>query len=333
MHYESMLEDFRKTVVFVLSSPNQTMVGMGKEEQDEVRRDLEEQEYVLNVGYQKDDEDSLKGEAEGEVDSNVKAWLDDPVVASPGASGAQAATSGGGVGVISEEPEEEEAEDVVSPHMAQKQRRESPSTPKLSGMRPRVSSASKVSQSRSPTMGASAASSLRPRASSQAGLPPPAPSAIFTAGTPPQSPNKRPSFSASGARPSSPTLMNSPPRSFTASTAQTQPGIPGMPHRTTTRTASLSSLANPELLRQRYELESRHRKVSRAMMRKECSKLLQEIERLEKARSMQNKRLKNVMDLGFSVVNIEDSKRMHELTKAALRDSAGMFDSFFFSVG
>ncbi|KAG6901777.1 hypothetical protein C0995_008023 [Termitomyces sp. Mi166 len=65
-----------------------------------------------------------------------------------------------------------------------------------------------------------------------------------------------------------------------------------------------------------------HRERSKALMKKECKNLLIEIERLDKARSMQIKRLKNVMNLGFSSVNIEDSRRMHQLTEASLNDSA-----------
>lgn len=41
-------------------------------------------------------------------------------------------------------------------------------------------------------------------------------------------------------------------------------------------------------------------------------------------RNMQNKRLKNVMELAFSSVNIEDSKTMQKLTRTALDDSATM---------
>jgi hypothetical protein len=60
------------------------------------------------------------------------------------------------------------------------------------------------------------------------------------------------------------------------------------------------------------------------LMRKESTNLLNEIARLEKNRSMQEKRLKNVMDLAFSSVNLEDSRRMQKLTEAAVRDSAAM---------
>ncbi|KAF7377803.1 hypothetical protein MSAN_00203700 [Mycena sanguinolenta] len=59
-------------------------------------------------------------------------------------------------------------------------------------------------------------------------------------------------------------------------------------------------------------------------MRSESQNLLDEIERLEQSRKMQEKRLKNVMDLAFSSVNLEDSKTMQKLTEAAARDSAAM---------
>ncbi|KAJ7474461.1 hypothetical protein B0H11DRAFT_2282291 [Mycena galericulata] len=60
------------------------------------------------------------------------------------------------------------------------------------------------------------------------------------------------------------------------------------------------------------------------LMRKESANLLNEILRLEQSRSMQDNRLKNVMNLAFSSVNLEDSRRMRELTEATVRDSAAM---------
>ncbi|KAF5390536.1 hypothetical protein D9757_002594 [Collybiopsis confluens] len=66
------------------------------------------------------------------------------------------------------------------------------------------------------------------------------------------------------------------------------------------------------------------RLMSRKLLEKECSNLLIEVERLEKSRLMQERRLKNVMNLVFSTVNILDSKRMQNLTEAAVRDSAAM---------
>ncbi|KAG7445230.1 uncharacterized protein BT62DRAFT_897935 [Guyanagaster necrorhizus] len=66
------------------------------------------------------------------------------------------------------------------------------------------------------------------------------------------------------------------------------------------------------------------KQFSRTLLEKECRNLLSEIGRLEMSRRMQDKRLKNVMNLVFSSVNINDSKRMKELTEAAVRDSAAM---------
>ncbi|KAF7760200.1 hypothetical protein Agabi119p4_10876 [Agaricus bisporus var. burnettii] len=63
---------------------------------------------------------------------------------------------------------------------------------------------------------------------------------------------------------------------------------------------------------------------SKTLMNQECTNLLNQIERLELTRKMQDKRLTNVMQLGFSSVNIADSRRMHQLTEAAVRDSAAM---------
>ncbi|KAF5343049.1 hypothetical protein D9758_011150 [Tetrapyrgos nigripes] len=68
---------------------------------------------------------------------------------------------------------------------------------------------------------------------------------------------------------------------------------------------------------------------SRKLLEKECNNLKIEIERLEAMRSMQDKRLKNVMNLVFSTVNIGDSKKMQELTEAAVRDSAAVCIDFF----
>ncbi|KAJ7474476.1 hypothetical protein B0H11DRAFT_1810863 [Mycena galericulata] len=58
------------------------------------------------------------------------------------------------------------------------------------------------------------------------------------------------------------------------------------------------------------------------LMRKESANLLNEILRLEQSRSMQDNRLKNVMNLAFSSVNLEDSRRMRELTEATVRDNS-----------
>ena len=90
-------------------------------------------------------------------------------------------------------------------------------------------------------------------------------------------------------------------------------------------------------------------KESRELMKKECQNLLTQIERLKLSREMWDQRLQNIMHLvrlalqyfsdtktllivakhslirqGFSSVNIQDSKRMQELTRATVRDSAAM---------
>ncbi|EAU87069.2 hypothetical protein CC1G_11249 [Coprinopsis cinerea okayama7 len=67
-----------------------------------------------------------------------------------------------------------------------------------------------------------------------------------------------------------------------------------------------------------------HRDRTTKLIHRECENLLRDIRRLETSRKMQDKRLKNVMDLSFSLVNIEDSRRMAKLTEAAVRDSAAM---------
>ncbi|EEB96192.1 hypothetical protein MPER_04714 [Moniliophthora perniciosa FA553] len=53
------------------------------------------------------------------------------------------------------------------------------------------------------------------------------------------------------------------------------------------------------------------------LLKKESRILLNEIERLEMTSRMLDKRLGNVMQLAFSSVNIEDSKRMSRLAEAA----------------
>ncbi|KAJ7026129.1 hypothetical protein C8F04DRAFT_1126221 [Mycena alexandri] len=60
------------------------------------------------------------------------------------------------------------------------------------------------------------------------------------------------------------------------------------------------------------------------LMRKESANLLNQIARLEQSRKMQNNRVKNLVNLAFSSVNLEDSTTMRQLTEAAVRDSAAM---------
>ncbi|KAG1837319.1 hypothetical protein DFJ58DRAFT_669005 [Suillus subalutaceus] len=69
--------------------------------------------------------------------------------------------------------------------------------------------------------------------------------------------------------------------------------------------------------------EEQH-KESKDLMERESENLLSEIDRLIKRREMLSNRLKNVMDLAFAIVNIDDSKQTRKLTEATVRDSAAM---------
>ncbi|KAF8153212.1 hypothetical protein B0H34DRAFT_820059 [Crassisporium funariophilum] len=71
-------------------------------------------------------------------------------------------------------------------------------------------------------------------------------------------------------------------------------------------------------------LSDAERDYSKAIMDRECGTLLSEIKRLNSDLYMQERRLKNVMGLVFSSVNITDSRYMREMTEAAVRDSAAM---------
>ena len=63
---------------------------------------------------------------------------------------------------------------------------------------------------------------------------------------------------------------------------------------------------------------------SKDLMKRESENLLSEIDRLEKRRAMLSNRLKNVMDLAFATVNIDDNSQTRKLTEATVRDSAAM---------
>jgi hypothetical protein len=71
-------------------------------------------------------------------------------------------------------------------------------------------------------------------------------------------------------------------------------------------------------------LSAEERQFNHEVMERECANLLTEIKRLNSEMRMQERRLKNVMDLVFSSVNIADSRMMRDLTEAAVRDSAAM---------
>jgi hypothetical protein len=84
----------------------------------------------------------------------------------------------------------------------------------------------------------------------------------------------------------------------------------------------LQRTPNPAIESDSYTPEER--KESMELMVRECANLLSEIDRLENRRTMQSSRLKNVMDLAFATVNIQDSKHMQKLTEATVRDSSAM---------
>jgi len=66
------------------------------------------------------------------------------------------------------------------------------------------------------------------------------------------------------------------------------------------------------------------RDFSLTLLKRECDNLLDEVDRLEREREMQDRRLHNVMHLVFSSVNIMDSKRMKEMTEISVKDSSAM---------
>lgn len=79
----------------------------------------------------------------------------------------------------------------------------------------------------------------------------------------------------------------------------------------------VQSTPNPSLTKEQREICS-------FLMDRECKTLLKEVDRLNTERQMQEERLRNVMNLVFSSVNIYDSNVMKKMTETALRDSAAM---------
>jgi len=71
-------------------------------------------------------------------------------------------------------------------------------------------------------------------------------------------------------------------------------------------------------------IDEADRLSSEKLLNRECDNLMNEIKRLNSELSMQERRLKNVMALVFSSVNITDSRYMRQMTEAAVRDSAAM---------
>ncbi|KAF8811269.1 hypothetical protein BYT27DRAFT_7134272 [Phlegmacium glaucopus] len=77
-------------------------------------------------------------------------------------------------------------------------------------------------------------------------------------------------------------------------------------------------LQSPEM----YTEEERLR--SEGVMKRECGNLLGELKRLGDIREKYDGRVKNVMKLGFSIVNNQDSRRRYQLTEATVQDSGAM---------
>lgn len=84
----------------------------------------------------------------------------------------------------------------------------------------------------------------------------------------------------------------------------------------------LHNTPNPAMDSNSLSLDEREESMK--LMAKECANLLSEIGRLENRRLMLSSRLKNVTELAFAIVNINDSKRMKALTEATVRDSGAM---------
>jgi len=82
----------------------------------------------------------------------------------------------------------------------------------------------------------------------------------------------------------------------------------------------VKSTVNPAL----DSVTPEERDSSLTVLERECDNLLDEVNRLEREREMQERRLSNVMHLVFSTVNILDSTRMKEMTEASTRDSSAM---------
>ncbi|KAH7925916.1 hypothetical protein BV22DRAFT_395683 [Leucogyrophana mollusca] len=82
----------------------------------------------------------------------------------------------------------------------------------------------------------------------------------------------------------------------------------------------VSATPNPAMASPSYDIL--YQENSKKLLRNECDNLLSEIDRLEGRRDMQASRMKNVMDLAFATIKIDDSRSMRDLTEAAVRDSA-----------
>ncbi|KAG2739118.1 hypothetical protein P692DRAFT_20756521, partial [Suillus brevipes Sb2] len=70
------------------------------------------------------------------------------------------------------------------------------------------------------------------------------------------------------------------------------------------------------------DVSAEQRTESRELMKMESENLLSEIDCLEKRRAMLSSQLKNVMDLAFVTITINDSRQTQKLTETMVRDSA-----------
>jgi hypothetical protein len=102
---------------------------------------------------------------------------------------------------------------------------------------------------------------------------------------------------------------------------QLTPDYSQTPSASETATTELDAEALAEEMERFREIQNRE---FRSLLRKETRTLLTEIERLEMTRRMLDRRLGNVMNLAFSSINIEDSNRMKKLAEASIRDSQGL---------
>ncbi|KAG2130887.1 hypothetical protein DEU56DRAFT_740368, partial [Suillus clintonianus] len=84
----------------------------------------------------------------------------------------------------------------------------------------------------------------------------------------------------------------------------------------------IKNTSNPAM--ESDDFTDKEREDSQELMEKESENLLSEIDRLQKRCLMLSNRLKNVMDLAFATVNIDDSTQNRRMTEATVRDSAAM---------
>ncbi|KAG2357381.1 hypothetical protein BDR07DRAFT_1490773 [Suillus spraguei] len=84
----------------------------------------------------------------------------------------------------------------------------------------------------------------------------------------------------------------------------------------------LAKIHNPAM--ESSDFSDEQRTDSKELMEIESRNLLSEIERLELRRTTLSSRVKNMMDLAFADINIDDNSQTRRLTQATVRDSAAM---------